>query len=116
MLIKNLLQLGEGLTKKKKISLISVREAGFPGGASGKEPVCQGRRCKTYGFDAWVGKIPGGGHGNPLQYSCLENPIDRGVWWATVHGATESWTQLKRLSMHTVREVYGIFLNVVKLI
>jgi len=36
----------------------------------------------------------GGGHGNPLQYSWLENPMDRGVWWATVHGVTKSWTQL----------------------
>ena len=38
------------------------------------------------------GRSPGGGHGNLLQYSCLENPIDRGVWWATVHGVTESQT------------------------
>ena len=36
------------------------------------------------------GRSPGGGHGNPLQYPCLENPIDRGAWWATVHGVTES--------------------------
>ena len=41
-----------------------------------------------------------GGHGNPLQYSCLENPVDRGAWCAAVHWATQSWTQLKRLSMH----------------
>ena len=38
------------------------------------------------------GRSPGGGHGNPLQYSCLENPMDRGDWWATVHGVTESDT------------------------
>ena len=38
------------------------------------------------------GKFPGVGHGNPLQDSCLENPMDRGVWWATVHGVTESDT------------------------
>ena len=38
-----------------------------------------------------MGRSPGGGHGNPLQYSCLENPMDRGAWWATVHGiATEA--------------------------
>ena len=35
------------------------------------------------------GRSPGGGHGNPLQYSCLENPMDRGAWWATVHGVAE---------------------------
>ena len=41
------------------------------------------------------GRSPGGRHGNPFQYSCLENPMDRGAWWATVHGATKSQTQLK---------------------
>ena len=40
------------------------------------------------------GRCPGGGHGNPLQYSCLENPMDRGAWRAAVHGVTKSWTQL----------------------
>ena len=39
-----------------------------------------------------LGRPPGGGHGNPLQYSCLENPMDRGVWRATVHRFTQSWT------------------------
>ena len=41
-----------------------------------------------------LGRSPGGGHGNPLQYSCLENPMDRGAWRATVHRAAKSWTQL----------------------
>ena len=51
-----------------------------------------------------VGLIPGSGrspregNGSPLQYSCLENPMDRGAWWAIVHGVTKSWTQLKQLS------------------
>ena len=44
------------------------------------------------------GRSPGGGHGNPLQYSCLENPMDRGAWWATVHKDCKSRTQLKQLS------------------
>ena len=55
-------------------------------------------------FDLWVGKIPGGGHGSPLQYSCLENPMDRGAWWATVHGVTKSQTSLKRLRTHVSGE------------
>ena len=38
------------------------------------------------------GRFPGGGHGNPLQYSCLENPTDRGAWWASVYGVAQSWT------------------------
>ena len=41
------------------------------------------------------GRSPGGGHGNPFQYSCLENSMDRGTWWAIVHGVANSWTQLK---------------------
>ena len=41
------------------------------------------------------GRSPGGGHGNPLQYSFLENPLDRGAWWATAHSVTKSQTQLK---------------------
>ena len=47
------------------------------------------------------GRSPGGGHGNPLQYSCLENPTDREAWWATGHGVTKSPTCLKRLNTHT---------------
>ena len=47
-----------------------------------------------------LGRSPGGGHGNPLQYSCLENPVDRGASWATDHRVTKSQTWLKRLSMH----------------
>ena len=44
--------------------------------------------------------FPGEGHGNPLQYSCLENPVDGGAWLATVHGVTKSRTRLKRLSLN----------------
>ena len=44
-------------------------------------------------------RSPGGGNGNPLQSSCLENPMDRGAWWAAVHGVRKSWTRLKLLSM-----------------
>ena len=45
-------------------------------------------------------RSPGGGHGNPLQYSCVENPMDRGAWQATLHRVAKSWTGLKQLSMH----------------
>ena len=47
------------------------------------------------------GRSPGEENGNPLQYSCLENPMDRGAWRATVHVVAKSQTQLKLLSMHT---------------
>ena len=52
---------------------------------------------------AWIpesGRSPGGGHGNPLQYSCLEKPMDRGAWWLQ-SSITKSWTRLKQLSTHT---------------
>ena len=45
-------------------------------------------------------RSPGEGHDNPLQYSCLENPMDRGAWWATVHGITKNQTRLNRLGTH----------------
>ena len=47
-----------------------------------------------------LGRSPGGGNGNPLQYSCLENSMDRGAWWAAVCRVAKSWTQLKWLSTH----------------
>ena len=53
--------------------------------------------------NAWVRKIPGGGHGNPLQDSCLENPRDRGAWRATVHGVAKNRTQLNHLA-HSVTQ------------
>ena len=46
-------------------------------------------------------RSPREGNGNSLQYSCLDNPMDRGAWQSTVHGVEESWTQLKRLNMHS---------------
>ena len=52
---------------------------GFPGGASGKEPTCQRRRCKGLRFKSGLGRSPGGGHSNQLQYSCLENLMDIGA-------------------------------------
>ena len=74
---------------------------GFPGGASGKEPACRSRRQTRHGFDPRVLRSPGGGHGTPLRYSCLENPMHRGAWQARVHEVAKSQTQLKQLSTHT---------------
>ena len=66
-------------------------ELGFPAGSDGKESACiVGDLSSILG----LGRSPGGGHGNPLQYSCLENPMDRGAWRATVHGVAKSWIQL----------------------
>ena len=49
------------------------------------------------------GRSPGEGNGNPLQYSCLENPRDGGAWWAAVYGVMRSWTQLKRLNRGSIQ-------------
>ena len=62
---------------------------GFPGGASGEEPACQCRRHKRLRFHHGSGRSPGGGRGNVLQYSYVENPMDRGAWQVTVYGVAK---------------------------
>ena len=64
---------------------------GFPGGSDGKESACN---AGDLGSIPELGRSPGGGRGDPLQYSCLENPVDKGAWWATVHGVAESQARL----------------------
>ena len=64
---------------------------GFPGGSAGKESACN---AGDLGWIPGLVSSPGGGHCNPLQYSGLENPMDRGDWWATVHEVSKSWTRL----------------------
>ena len=71
-------------------------------GANGKEPSYQSKRQKRCGFDPQVGKIPWRRHGNLLQYSCLENPMDRGACQATVLRFSKSRTGLKQLSTHVL--------------
>ena len=64
---------------------------GFPGSSAGKESACNA------GDPSLIPELersPGGGHGNPHQYSCLENPMDRGAWPATVHGVAKNQTRL----------------------
>ena len=63
---------------------------GFLNAASGKEAAYQCRRHKRCCFNPWVGRLPGGEHSNPLQYSCLENLMDRGAWWVVVHRVAKS--------------------------
>ena len=63
----------------------------FPIGSDGKESVCN---TVDPGSVPGLGQSPGEGNSYPLQYSCLENPMDRGAWWAIVHGVTESWKGL----------------------
>ena len=64
---------------------------GFPGGSEVKASACN---AGDLGSIPGLGRSPGGRHGNPLQYSCLENPLDGGAWWATVHGVAKNRTRL----------------------
>ena len=61
---------------------------------SGSEVKASACNAGDLGLISGSGRSPGGGNGNPLQYSCLENPMDGGAWWATVHGVAKSWTWL----------------------
>jgi len=70
---------------------------GFPGGSVSKEFACNAGNA---GSIPGLGRSPGEEHSNPLQYSCLENPVDRGASWATVRGVAKSWTGLNWLSTH----------------
>ena len=63
-----------------------------------KNPPANAEDIKDMGSIPGLGISPGGGHSNPLQYSCLENSMDRGTWQATVHGVTKNQTRLKQLS------------------
>ena len=57
-----------------------------------KNPLANVRDSRDMGLIPGLGRSPAGGNGNPLQYSCLENPMDRGAWWAAVHGVAKSQT------------------------
>ena len=82
---------------EKEFAFLHWSHWGFPGGSSGKEPACQCRRQKRRGSIPGSERSSGGGNGNPLQCSCLESPLDRGAWWATVQRVAQSRT---RLSTH----------------
>jgi len=60
----------------------------------GKESTCNAGDTEDLGLIPGSGRSPGGGNGNPLQYSCLEDPMDREAWHAEIHGVAKSWTQL----------------------
>ena len=73
----------------------SQKALGLPWWLSGKESACNAGDAGDTGSIPGLGRSPGGEHGSTLQHSCLENPMDRGACWATVHGVTKSQTQLK---------------------
>ena len=113
------------IEEKQKLSLISLKVAKhqklnkllhkkeelLPWWLSNKETAYNAGAPAVMASIPRSGRSPGGGHGNPLNYSCLENPMDRGAWWATVHWVTKSQTRLKwfRKSRHEGREGYRIW-------
>ena len=66
-------------------------QKGFPGGSEVKASACN---AQDLGLIPGLGRSPGEGYGNLLQYSCLDNPMDRGAWWAILHGVAKSRTRL----------------------
>ena len=91
------------MTKKRNQDFICeyiIRVLGFPSGLVVKNPPANAGDLRDVDSITWSGRSPGGWHGNPLQYSCLENLTDRGTWWVTVHGVTQRLTWPKWLSMH----------------
>ena len=70
----------------------TLYQQGFPGGTSGKNPPANAGDIRDVGSIPGLGRSPGRGHGNPLQCSCVENPMDGGAWRATVHGVAKSQT------------------------
>ena len=73
---------------------LSMKQEGFPGGAVVKNPPAKAGDAGDLGSIPGLGRSPGEGNGNPLQYSCLENSMDRGAWPTTVHKVSKNWTQL----------------------
>ena len=78
---------------------------GFPGALEVKASACN---AGDLGLILGLGRSSGEGNGNPLQFSCLENPMDGGAWWATVHRATKSWTQLSDFTHSLTLQPHGL--------
>ena len=81
---------------------------GFPRWLSGKESTCIAGNARDSGSIPGSGRSPEGGNGNPLQYSCVENPMGRGAWQATVHRVTKSRTRLNTHALSSVQSLSRI--------
>ena len=83
----------------RKVKLFAQDYTGSPGGSEVKASACN---AGDLGSIPWSGRSPGEGNGNPLQYSCLENPMDGGAWWAIVPWVAKSQTRLSNFTLtHT---------------
>ena len=97
MLKRFINSLGEELGRKRK-PVWSRESCSFPGSSVDKDSACNAEDAGDEGSIPGSERSLGGGNGNPLQYSYLQNPVDSGAWWPTVHGVAKGQTQLKRLS------------------
>ena len=84
--------------------IIVKHNEGFPSGSDGKESACS---VGDLGSIPGSGESPGEGNDNPLQYSCLENPMERGAWQAAVYGVAKSWTRLSDFTLSETSEYLG---------
>ena len=82
-------------------------EKGFPAGASSKESDCNAVTLETLSSISGWGRSSEGGHGKPVQYSCLVNPMDKAPWWATVHSTARSQTRLSDLAHMLIKATKG---------
>ena len=89
----------------RRIYVCVISDQGLPGGSMVKNLPAN---AEDMGSVPGSGRSRGGGNGNPLQYSCLENPMDRGAWWATGHGVTKSQTQLRDYTTKHQIDTYHI--------
>ena len=94
--IVNIAAMNTGVQESSWIVVLSG--CGFPGDAVVKNPPSNAGDAEDVGSIPGLGRSPGGGNGHPLPYSCLENPMDRGAWWATVHGVAKSRTRVVWIS------------------
>ena len=83
------LTLGDRRCNSKEVN-VTVKKLGFPGGAVVKNPPANAGDIRNVGFTPGLRRSAGGEHGNPLQYSWFENSMDRGAWWAIVHGVAKN--------------------------
>ena len=100
---KNLLRINE----KQWLSTYLIMQS-FPGGSEDKASACDAGGPGS--IPGW-GRSPGEGNGNPLQYSCLENPVERGAWQATVHRVAKSWTQLSDFTFFLSKYLHNTLLK-----
>ena len=87
--------IGESQISGDPVNTGILTTKGFPDGASVRKPPANAGDVRDMRSISGLGRCPGGKHGNPLQYSCLENPMDRGAWRDTVHGISKNQTRRK---------------------